>query len=174
MAAVTANNTITFNLTEGLVYGIGQSVAVPIPASFRSVFQSSGTLLDQCNLVYCATLTFVVSTPQTLDLTSLLDIFGVTANFARVRLVAIRNNSTTNGATLAVGSNGTNDWLGLTPGAATTTVTVYPSTAINDGFVIYQMPNTTGAVVGSTNKIIKLNPGTNAFTVDILIAGCNA
>jgi hypothetical protein len=177
MATVTGSNTISLNLSQTLAYGVGQSTTLSAPIIIRSVFNASGNALNQCDLLYCTTLTFAASTPQSLNLASLLDIFGGTVDFARIRLLAIRNNSTVDGAILQVGASGTHDWPGLTSSAATATVNVYPSAAgspANDGFTVFQMPNTTGALVTSTTNILKLDPGANAFTADILIAGCVA
>lgn len=169
---VTGNNSLALAFQQLLSYGIGQSQNLPIPMIFRSIFKASGGLLDQCDAVYSATLTFVASTPQVIDLKSLVDAQGNAIAFDRIRVFAIRVNSQTDGDVLLVGDNGANDWLGLTPAAATAAINVYPSTGANDGFVIFQMPNSTGAAVGSTTHLVKLNPGSNAFTVDLLIAGC--
>ena len=175
MATVTGTNNITFSFSETITYGIG-SISSPLTVNptFSSLFTTSGTTLDKCNLIYAATINLAASTPQNLDLTNLTDLVGATANFARVRFFAIRNNSTTDSDLLTLFANGTNDWVGLNSGAASATTPIYPSTATNNGFAIFQMPNTTGAAVGSSNKIIKINPGSLAKTVDILIAGCNA
>lgn len=171
MAGVTGNNTIGLSFNEALSYGVGQSQQVPIPLSFRSVFRAAGVLLDQCDLIHCKTYTFVASTPQVVDLKNLVDIFGAVAALARVRFLAIRVNSVVDGQGLLAGANGSSDWLGLS--SAGSTVTVYPGTAANDGFAIWQMPNTAGAPVGASTHLLKLDPGTGAFGVDLLVAGCS-
>ncbi len=173
MSQVTATNTLGLNFSEGLSYGIGQSQNISIPLAFRSLFKVYGGLLDQCNLVHCKTYTLAASTPQTINLQSLLDIFGNSVDLARVRFIAIRNNSQVDGQVLQAGGAGTDPWVGLCS-SGTATVPIYPSTANNDGFAIFQMPNSTGAAVGPTNCNLELNPGSNAYTVDVLIAGCDA
>lgn len=163
----------TINFTQTSTVGVGSSVNLPILLALKSTFRQSGALLDQCNLIHAKTYTFAASTPQTLDLKALTDVLGNAIVFARVRLVAIRVQAQTDGWLLLVGAAGTNEWDGLT--SASGTVTVYPSTAINDGFAIWQMPNATGAAVGSSTHLLKLDPGTNALgPVDVIIAGCDA
>ena len=175
MAAVTGTNNIVFSFSETVTYGIGSVTSqLTVNPTFSSLFNTSGTTLDRCNLIYATTISLSASTPQNLDLTSLTDLVGSAVNFARIRFFAIRNNSTTDADLLTLFANGTNDWVGINSGAASATTPIYPSTTTNSGFTVFQMPNTTGAVVGSSNKIIKLNPGSLAKTVDILIAGCNA
>jgi hypothetical protein len=169
---IVGSNQIAFNFTQPIAYGIGQTQPLPIPLVFRSLYRTYGTLIDQCNLIHSKTYTFVASTPQLIDLKSLLDAVGVTIALARVRLLAVRVNSQTDGQVLLLGANGANDWLGLS--STGSTVTVYPSSPQNDGFAVWQMPNTTGAPVGSSTHLLKADPGSNAFTVDILIAGCDA
>jgi hypothetical protein len=172
MALVTANNNVSVQINQALSFGIGQTSTLPVAASFRTTFNVSGVLADQCDLLHAKTYTLVASTPQTIDLTALLDPVGAAVVFARVRLVAIRVKSITDGAVLLLGASGANDWTGLVSTAGT--VKVYASSALNDGFTIFQMPNTTGAVVTSAGqRLVKLDPGTNAMLVDILIAGCS-
>jgi hypothetical protein len=174
MPTVTASNNIVFTFGETITYGIGSSSQnLAVNLTFRSVYTVAGILLNQCNLIYAATIALAASTPVVLDLQTLTDLVGAAAAFARVRLIAIRNNSQLDGDLLLIGADGTDDWVGLNSAAATGTIPIYPSTTINDGFAIFQMPSSTGAVVGSTNCNVKLNPGSNAKTVDILIAGCN-
>lgn len=172
MSVVTANNSLILTYTQQLSFGINQTQNITIPVAFRSLFKSFGVLLDQCNLVSCFTMTFLASTPQNIDLKSLLDITGATAVMARTRMFGCRVNSTTDGQILLLGANGTNDWLGLS--STGSTVTVYPSTAANDGFTIFQMPNSTGAAVGASTHLLKADPGAHAFTADFLIAGCDS
>lgn len=175
MATVTGTNTFSIQMQQLLAYGPGglQSTNPPIPFIIRSLFKTSGSLADQCNLISTNTLNLVASTPQSLNLTTLLDIYAATADFACVRLIALRNNSNTDGAIVLLGASGTHDWLGMSAGAATTTLNLYPSTSNNDGAIVWQMPGTTGAVVDATHNIIKFDPQTAAMTVDYLIAGHN-
>ena len=177
MATVTGQVTPSLNFTQTPAAGFLAGVQVPANKTIQAIFKTAGVIADQVDTLYANTLTFVASTPQTIDLTTLTDILGNAITFARVRLIAIRVNSTTDGQNLLVGGAGANEWDGfLTSGAK---ITVFPSTAAsggglnNSGFFILAAPNTTGAVVNSGSKLLKLDPGSNAFTVDILIAGCS-
>ena len=143
-----------------------------ITKTVQANFRASGVLLDQCDTLYANTLTFTASTPQTLDLTSLTDILGNSISFARVRYLLIRINSTTDGQVLLCGNSVTNEWDAFVSAAGT--FTVYPSTANNAGFTVFCAPNSTGAPVTSSHKTLKLDPGSNAFTVDVMIAGCSS
>jgi hypothetical protein len=171
VATVTGSAGPTINFTQVSAVGIGSSVNLPILSAFKSQFRVSGGNLDQCDTIYAKTLNFVASTPQTLDLTTLTDVVGNAISFARVRLIAFRVHATTDGWMLLVGDSVTNEWDGLCSAGAT--VKVYSSTAINDAFVLFQMPNTTGAAVSPTTKTLKLDPGANALgLVDVIIVGC--
>lgn len=170
MATVTANNNLAITFQELLTYGGVQTSTLPVPMVLRSIFNVSGALADQCNKLYMARLTFVTSTPQTLDLNALTDaVTGAAISFGLVRVLAIRVNSTTDGQKLLAGNSGTNEWNAIISNGGT--IAVYASSLVNDGFVIFQIPGTTGAVVDGTHKTLKLDPGANAFTADVLIAG---
>lgn len=160
--------TLSFQLTPAS--GFLANSQITVADSYLTQF-GYGHLADQCDLVYAASITFVTSTPQTLDLTSLTDVVGGAVNFARVRLVAIKNLSTADAAVLTVGNSVTNEWDGFLSAAGT--LKVFPSSANNPkgGWVILTAPNTTGIVVDSTHKTLKLDPGANAFTVNVIIAG---
>ena len=172
------SNTVTgsANLNPSFYYtpgaGFLNGTAIQLNKSIRSLFNTSGVTADQVDTLYCNTLTFAASTPQTLDLTSLTDILGQSISFARVRLLIIRINSTTDGQNLLMGASGTNEWNALV--SASGTITVYPSTSLNAGYNCFSMPNTTGAVVSGSHKTLKLDPGANAFSVDVIIAGCSS
>lgn len=140
--------------------------------TFNTLFRTSGTLLDQCDQAYVATLTFVASTPQTLDLTSLADVLNNAVSFARVRGIAIRCNSTTDAASLTVGSAGTNEWNAFLSASGTLKIPAGTATP-NDAWFALTAPNTTGFVVDSTHKALKLLPSAHAFTADIVIVGCS-
>jgi len=171
MATVTTQASILqTGFRQQISFGIGQSQIVPVPLVLKQVFGVSGALADQCRYLYCPpTIAFAASTPQTLDLTALTDIFGAAFGFAGVRVAIFRNNSVVDADLFQAGNAGANEWAGLCSNLAT--VPLYPSTAANDGFVMYQMPNLTGAVVDSTHKLLKIDPGTLAKGLDLLIAG---
>jgi hypothetical protein len=169
MATVKSNGTINLGFNQDLAYGIGQIQNLSVPMVLRTVFNVSGALADQCNKLHLKQYTLVASTPQNIDLQSLVDPSGATVSLGAVRVLALRNNATTDGWVLLVGAAGSNEWDGVVSNAGT--LTVYPSSAANDGFTVFQIPNTTGAVVDGTHHLLKLDPGSHSFTVDVLIAG---
>jgi hypothetical protein len=173
--AITLNVSPSINFQFTPNGGVLAGQAIQVLKSFKFISTTSGTAADQCDLLYANTLTFVASTPQTIDLTSLLDVIGNSLSFARVKVFAIRVNSTTNGDKLTVGNSGTNEWSGTAaPLSAGGTLKVLASTATgNHGYTVLSGPNTTGFVVDSTHKTVKLDPGASAFSCDLLIAGCS-
>jgi hypothetical protein len=169
MATVKNNSQISIGFTQDFTFGIGQVQTLAPPFLLRSIFNVSGTLADQCNKLHVKQYALVASTPQVIDLQSLLDVSGATVSLGAVRFLAIRNNATTDGWVLLVGAAGSNEWDGIV--SASGTLTVYPSSTINDGFAAFQVPNTTGSAVDSTHHLLKLDPGTHSFTADVVIAG---
>lgn len=175
MATITGTSNIApqFNLELSGGFVSGQKLPITLPTrQLKAAFAAAGVAADQVNLIYAATLTFLASTPQTLDLTALTDPIGGVVNFARVRFLVLRVNSTTNGAMLTLGAAATNEWTGML--AAASGLKVLAATTGNDGFFVICAPNTTGYPVSGTSKNLLLTPSAHAFTVDILIAGCNA
>ena len=107
------------------------------------------------------------STPQTLDLTTLQDPHGNALTVTRSRYIAFKLLSSTDGQTVKVGNYGSNDFLGFVSSGGT--VTVYPSTANNDGFTVFSAPNTTGMAVDGTHKNLKLDPGSTAASLLVIV-----
>lgn len=134
----------------------------------------NGTTADNVDLRYCATLTFVSGTPQALDLTNLTDTSGASLSFARIRRITIIPSMTTDGQTLKLGYSTTtaNAWTSLitNPGQ----LTLQAATANNGAGLVLLAPNTTGWVVGASNKLLNLDPGSAAFSAAIEILGASA
>lgn len=126
---------------------------------------------DAIDLKYSAVIT-LSSTSASYDLKALTDDTGAAVNFARVRSVTIRNRSTTDGANLTISGGTASPWLG--PGGASWSHYVFASTAGSPGVYAFTAPNTTGAVVASSAKVLKVDAGSNAITFDIEIVGCSA
>jgi hypothetical protein len=145
---------------------------LPIGMSLNTNFQTNGTAANQIQLGTGIHLSLVASTPQTIDLTALTDLQGNAFSLAAVRYLAIRNNSTTDTQNLTVGGAAT-PFVGFW----SSTVTIWPSTTgsgsanQNSGYEVFQAPNTTGAPVTGGSKLLKFDPGANAFTVDIIVMG---
>jgi hypothetical protein len=173
MANVQVNGTQQLQLQQAGT-GILAGISTQKLETFKSVMQTAGVLADQCDTLHMKTYSFVASTPQTIDLSTLTDIYGNAISFSggRVRVLAIKINSTTDGVNLILGDSVTNEWDAFLSAAGT--LTVFPGTANNDGFFILAAPNTTGMAVSSSHKTLKLDPGSNTFTADVIIAGCSS
>lgn len=172
MPVVTSTNTITLAVNEQGAIGIGPATATVAAAALqlKSQFSVSGTGADQLALVYAKTLTFAASTPQTLNLQSLVDPLGNAISFSQVRFIAYRIQSSNPAYVILNGGAASNQWTGrLNSGGIETW---FPSSAANDGFSIIQAPSATGIPVTSSSCDMKLDPGANAVgAVDLVIAG---
>jgi hypothetical protein len=177
VATILGNCNPTLNFSFTTASGIFAGQALQLPAQWRFLLAASGVIANQCDLAYAVKgLTLPASTNVDLDLTSLLDPMGGAVAFARVRFLARRNAATTDGYTITEGgATFANQWT-----AMTTNATLYPSTtgagtaAQNDGFAIHTAPNTSGAVVGGSSKILRYNAGANANAIDLFILGCSS
>lgn len=153
--------------------GILSGNVLSVPLTLNAAFANTGTT-DNVDLLYAATLTFVASTAQNLDLTSLTDILGGAVNFARVRAIAIKMYSTTDGATLTVGGAASNPWAAVWGTTGTMIIQAATAANANGSFFLLTAPNTTGYVTSGTSKTLKLLPSAHAFNADIVIAGAVA
>jgi hypothetical protein len=175
MANITGQSNVNPQFSLGITAGFlnGQRLPIPLPnRNLLASFKTAGVAADQVNLIYANTLTFVSTVPQTLDLTALLDPLGAAVNFARVRFQAYRINSNTVGAYLILGGAATNEWTGML--GTGSGLKILASTAANDGFFVISAPNTNGYPVTGTSKNLLMTPSAHGFTVDVIIAGCNA
>lgn len=177
MATVTVNSilSITFSQVKGGYFAtLSNSTIVPCPASFALFYASSGTGANQCDTFAVVELAFT-GTNITENLSSgLVDVDGNPAVFVHVRTFAVKHQGTANGTPLIIGSAATHPWVG----AWGTTITVLPSTVgsgsgnTNDGFTIFNAPNTTGyPVVAGTSDQILFNCGGATFNAAVFIAG---
>jgi hypothetical protein len=150
MATITGGvpSTATASFLTRASAGYLAGTSIPITPARILAYFGSGTLADQIDGLSPLLLTFTASTPQTLDLSALLDAFLAPITTARVRFMLIKNLATTDGFNLLVGGAGTNEWNG--PLSSGGKLTVGPSTANNDGFALLSAPNTTGYPVYGT------------------------
>jgi hypothetical protein len=156
---------IRFSEVPGSGYLSGTTFAIP-PVALNCNF-TSGTPADNLDGVSAVLLTLAASTPQTLDLTALVDLFGNAITAARARFFYFQLVTPTDGHTVAIGNNGSNDFTGFVSSGGT--ITLYPSSPLNGGFVLISAPNTTAMVINSTHKNLKFDPGSNAASVLVLI-----
>ncbi len=173
---VTSGGTYTDGTQETTTGLPGSVTPVAVNQTFRNNF-ANGTAADQASKVYAATLAFSASTPIILNLfdsssgVQVTDMYGAAFAFAAVKKFYIKFRSTTDGQVLKVGYSGStaNAWTGIVsnPGQ----IFLQPSTSTNDGGILMVAPNTTGWAVATGSKLLNLDPGSAAFSVDILLVG---
>ena len=171
MSNVTGGASPNISITQTGPLGVNPSF--PLPAgvlNLRGQFGTSGTGAGQFALVHARTYSFAASTPQLIDLLSLLDPTGAAIAFSVVRFFAYRIQSAIAAYILTVGGAASNPWNGWLVGAGQEVW--QPSTASLDGYAIRQAPSAAGMAVNSTSHVLLLDPGANAVgAVDIIIAG---
>lgn len=120
---------------------------------FELLFGASVTKL------YFATYS-VTTSPTSIDLTSLIDTFGVAVNFATVLHLRVTNNDTTNSLTVGGGVNGLFTALPFSLRGQSGT----PDNGSD-------LNLTTPITVDGTHKILTLVASAGTILVDVLIAG---
>lgn len=168
MSNVTGTSQIALNFAQTPSSGFLNGIPLPLQETLKALFQASGVAADKVDGIHAHTYTFVASTPQTIDLTALTDILGTTITCARVRLLAVKVKWTTDNKPLILGAAGASEWDGFL--SASGTVSVFPSSSANDGFFILSAPQTTGIPVSAGSKLLKMDPGTAAGDVDLIVA----
>ncbi len=166
---LTATNTVQSSYTFGS--GVLLNTQWPLALSLRARY-GSGVTADKVDGLYYARLAFVASTPQTLDLSSLTDPFGNAIVAARCRFFAVKWSSTTDNVPMLIGDAAATAWQGLVV-SATAVIPLYPSSAGNDGWLIFAAPQTTGMVVDGSHKSLKFDPQTGAGNLDIFALFCS-
>lgn len=170
MAVIGGTSQLSAGFNQTISSGVITSQTIPASIALTTQY-ANGTGAGQVDLIYAKQLTFVASTPQTLDLTALTDLGGGAVNFARVRELVIQIVTTTAGFNLTLGDAAANAWAPFWGPTGTDIVMA--------GSIRYFTDPTSvgvgvGAVVGSSSKVLKLDPGSNALVCNILIVGCSA
>jgi hypothetical protein len=161
------NASISFQEIPSAGYLSGNTYPYP-PARVQANF-GSGYGVDQLDGVSAQILTLAASTPQTVNLfTSLVDLLGNAISPARIKFLAFKNLSTTDGQNVLVGDAGSNEFDGFL--SASSKLTIFPSSPLNDGFTVINAPNATGMPITSANANLKFDPGANAINL-VLIVG---
>src|SRR4051812_30235926 len=105
----TVSGGCTPNTSFTILGQLGTNAAGEIPQTLNlKGTLGSGTGADQVSLIHAKTYTFAASTPQTIDLQSLLDIQGNALSFAAVRWLLYRIRATNAAYKLTVGGAGSN------------------------------------------------------------------
>lgn len=149
----------------------GQTTSVSVTDTWNFSFGTSGTGTDQ-NTLYAATTLNLAGAPQTIDLTTLTDPYGVATGFSAIHWMAVKHMGKTDQTPLAIG------WSGTQAGAHVGIVSnpgiiyVYPSSPNNDGFTIFTAPNASGIPVGGVSgTLLNFDPASATFDVDLQISG---
>jgi hypothetical protein len=167
-----SNAQAQFNQNPATGIFAGSTVALP-PQRFQSMFQN-GILSDQIDGLSAQLLSFTASTPQTIALNALTDFDGAALTAVRARFVALKNLSQVDNDFFLVGDAVTDEWDAFISAAATLTIFPASAGAANDGFVIISAPGVTAMPIGGSNFNLKINPGTLAKQMILLIGVCSA
>ncbi len=129
---------------------------------------AEGTGSDQADVLWHDTRT-LAGTSEDLDLAaSLTDAFGTSVTFVNVKLIAIRNNSTTTTESLAIGGAAATQFINWV-GDATDIVNLGPS-----GIFLLWDPIDGYPVTAGTGDLLKIDSGADTFSYDIIIVGTSA
>lgn len=129
---------------------------------------ASGTAVDQADQIWHDRRT-LTATSENLDLAgSLVNAFGATLTFARIKGILIKNRSTTAGANLIVGGAAANQFPLFSD--VTDKIPIGP-----DGFFFYYDPSAAGKVVtAGTGDQLKIDAGASTIDYDIVLIGASA
>jgi hypothetical protein len=170
MGVVTGTSAVSGGFNQVVSSGLVQNQTLPASVALTTQY-TNGTGAGMIDLLYAKRLTFVASTPQTIDLNSIATIDGATSAFVRVREFILRVVTTTVDFNMTIGAAASNAWAPLWGATGTQVVMA--------GSIFYFTDPTTvgaskGAIVGGSSKNVKLDPGGNIVVIDLIIAGCSA
>jgi hypothetical protein len=136
---------------------------------------ANGTAADQIDVVGIGQWTLAASGSQVVDLTTdLVDGNGAAVSFARIRhwMVSVVTNSATDGSIVTFAADSTN---GCTNLVSTGGIPIGASSLNNQAWLCAAAPNTTGIVVSSSNKRLKLSANaTTSVTVYLIAVGASS
>lgn len=169
MANVGGTAQLSAGFNQTVTSGVITSQTIPASIALTTQYQN-GTGAGAVDLIYARQLT-LAATPTTLDLTTLTDLSGAAASFARVREFAVQVVDTTTTHVVTLGNAASNAWAPIWGATGTNLVAagsiyhVTDPTSVGSGV---------GYVVGASSKNLKIDPGSNTVVVNILIVGCSA
>ena len=168
---MTLVTTLTGKLDFLYTASVGGTVANYKPSMTFSDTLATGVALDTSDLLYVSAADALAgSATDNVDVAgSLSDAFGTTLTYVKIKMLYIKNNSTTAGNTITVGGHATAALLIF--GTAAHTHTIGPN-----GFMLLWEPSLAGkAVTATTGDLLKiLNDTANNVTYDIAIVGTSA
>jgi len=129
----------------------------------KSQTLANGTGANQANQIWSDTRS-VAAAPENLDLAAVLvDAFGDTLTFTKVKMLMVHNKSTTPGEDLTLSGNFVdNDMLG----GADSTIVLGPG-----GICLLTSPVDGFTVTATTGDILTVDPGAATIAYDVLIVG---
>ena len=168
MASLSGSVTITASPT----YSGTNSVSTPTvsPQISQTITFTNGTGSNQGNLLYYNQRT-VTGAAETIDLTTLTDVYGTTLSWAKVKAIILINTATTAGYILTVGAAASNAWVGGSTANAGPLVDTTDKVVIGSGGVMYFSSPVDGFSVSGTSKNLKVDPGANTITYTLAILG---
>lgn len=159
--SVSANVRMTYTNTLDI-----NDATQPLSESVTLTF-TNGTGANQCDLMFSDTRSVTSGSPDDLDLAGVLTTaFGATITMARVKLIYIKNNDTTNILNVGAGTNPLINWV-LASGDG---VNVRPG-----GFLCLGAPDATAyAVTAATGDILRVAAAAGTISYTIIILGASA
>lgn len=165
-----AGKIVAATLTPG-TSALATTVAFP---DFPGGSYKLGTAAGLANLLGYQEGTLTAGTVN-IDLSALLDPYGTSKNWARVRTLMILNKATTSGSILLLDGTVANAYAGPFNGITTGKVPIHPSVAdangkiTNPGLLLMNAPNTNGfGTTSGTSKVLKLD--SQSFTIPYVVA----
>jgi hypothetical protein len=171
MANVSGNLAINAGLTQLVTSGLVTPQSIPAAVG-QNIGYTNGTGASQCDLIHAKKYALVASTPQSPDFTSITDLSGATVNFARIRELICWIDDTNLGHTVALGDAGSNPLAAFW--GTTGIQTIYPGGAVYRFSDPTSVGSSVGAVVTSSSKVLKIDPGSNGVNFNLIVLGCSA
>lgn len=172
MANISANVTVNFQASQTPASGPLAGTPIQLPERLQMLLRQSGVAADQVDGCYYGQLTLVAATPQTVDVRALTDVLGNSLVPARARVVIFKWYCPTDTDVATVGGAGANEWDGFLSSGGT--ISVFPSSAKNDGYFILTAPQTTGIPITATSHLLKVVSAAGAGQFDIILFTCSS
>lgn len=159
------NGLVKFGQNPGS--GVFSGAPFQIPAFQARASYGGGTAADKIDGVSFVELSLAASTPLNIDLQSLIDFQNNAITAARARYFFFSLLNGVDGQKVKIGNYGGNEFNGFVSSGGT--ISVYPGTTNNDGWIMMNAPNTTAMPINSGQRYLKCDPGTTAATLLAII-----
>ena len=167
-----ANTTVLLSLLEQAIDGVGNTFSAGVNNSNDSLQSySNGTGNAQLRRIHEERVTLTpASGTYDLDLTTILDPFGVVCNTSKIKFIYIKNRAAATGGQLLVGAAVSNPWIALfaNSGAPTTV-----KETIDAGGEFFRSSPNTGFTVSAGSKTLRFthNGGSSTSIVFDVVIG---